>query len=509
MLSAVYAAMFLIRVAFGITIVTFANYVTADDFVYSLIVTASPFTELVTVVFAGILIDRYGRKGVLMTGLGIGAIALYGLALTTNPFVLAGVNALHGVAAAFILVTTLAIIATYAPPQHRGREMGLFNLANLVGWIAGFVLGEILADTFVGRLEYTFVIAGALATFGLLYTNRMLRLPAEERSTRTSKPPTLRELLAGIGNRDILLLTLPWLIVFMLVGSLITFFPRVAEDLNISGASTGLAILGVGLLLMASQVFWGRLSDKHGREAIMLVGGVGFALLMGIIMFGFFESPDRIVTQAVESFDVDAVPATAAFSIMAAGPRSEGPGDPVPIVEDTQPRSGPPGTEVVVSGRGFANVTNVSFNGHEAEFVVTPDGRTLTTAVPPDATTGPLQLVSPTPPNVVFANVMSHWVLLTIFLFVALAFAPAGLAAIADEAKEGAQGTTMSAYSLTLSLGFIIGPPVLGAVSERYGGKGNVIFFAVLAAALLGMVLTRFIRTRVTKAHGAPREGHR
>lgn len=499
MLSAVYAAMFLVRVAFGITIVTFANYVKADDFVYSLIVTASPFTELVTVVFAGILIDRYGRKGVLLSGLGIGAIALYGLALTTNPFLLAFVNALHGVAAAFILVTTLAVIATYAPAEHRGREMGIFNLANLVGWIAGFVLGEILADYFVGRLEYTFVIAGGLATAGLLYANRMLALP-KETVTRKSAPPSLKDLAAAVGNKDILLLTAPWLIVFMLVGSLITFFPRVADELNISGGATSLGILAIGVLLMASQLFWGRLADRHGREAIMLVGAAGFALLMGVIMFGFFESPDQIVTQAVESFDVGTTAATtlapATFTIMAAAAPAEDPGHPVPEVDSTVPVSGGPGTEVTLRGRGLANVTRVSFNGHDASFVVDEAGTQLTTTVPEGATTGPLLLTSPTPPQVVFQHVMSHWLLLSLALFLALAFAPAGLAAIADEAKEGTQGTTMSAYSLTLSLGFIIGPPILGAVSERYGGPGMVIFFAVLAAALLGMVFTHFIRNR-------------
>lgn len=511
MLSAVYAAMFLVRVAFGITIVTFASYVTADDFVYSLIVTASPFAELVTVVFAGILIDRYGRKGVLLSGLGLAAISLYGLALTRNPFALAFVNALHGVAAAFILVTTLAVIATYAPEKHRGREMGIFNLANLVGWIAGFVVGEILSEIFGGRLEYTFVIAGALATIGLLYANRMLKMPAEQTGRHTS-PPTLRDLVASVGNKDILLLTAPWLIVFMLVGSLITFFPRVADSLQLGAGTTGLGILGIGVLFLVSQVFWGRLADRKGREAIMLTGAVGFALLMGIIMFGFFESPDHIVTEAVESFDVGVTAATAGpagapatLAIMAAGPAPSDPGDPIPIVDATIPSSGPAGTRVRIEGRGLANVTAVSFNGHRAEFDVNENGTELTTVVPADATTGPLDLHSPTPPQVVFSNVMSHWGLLGIALFLALAFAPAGLAAIADEAKEGAQGTTMSAYSLTLSLGFIIGPPTLGAVSEAYGGPGMVIFFAVLAAALLAMVFTHFVKNRHAP-HGARRE---
>jgi len=396
MLSAVYASMFLVRLAFGVVVVTFANYVTADDFVYGLLVTTSPALELVTVVFAGVLIDRYGRKGILLTGLGLAAFSLFGLALTKNVVLLGAVNAVHGVAAALILVTTLAIIATHAPHDQRGRAMGLFNLVNIFGWIAGFVAGELLGDVFAGRLEYTFVIAGGLATVGLLYANRMLRLPAETAPGGGRPHMALKDLVAAVGNRDILLLTAPWLIVFMLVGAFITFYPRVADRLDISGGRTALAVLGVGALMLASQYFWGRLADRHGRETIMLVGAVGFAFLMGIIAYAFFET-----------------------------------------------------------------------NSEDGE--------------------------------VIFTNVMSHWFLLSLFLFIALAFAPAGLAALADEAKEGAQGTTMSAYSLTLSLGFIVGPLVLGRISRDFGGQGTVIYYAVLALGLLGLVLTRFVQTRVER----------
>lgn len=498
MMSAAYAAMFLVRLAFGITVVTFAGYVTPDDdVIYGLVVVASPALELVTVVFAGVLIDRYGKKGVLLVGLGLAAVSLYGLALTKQPLLLTIINALHGIASAFILVTTLAIIATHAPTRHRGREMGIFNLANLFGWIGGFVAGSLLADALTGRLEYTFVIAGALATAGLLYANRQLVLPPHTPSGPT-RAPDARALLGAMLNKNVLLLTLPWLIVFTLIGALIAFFPRVAADLDISGARTSLAILVVGAMMIGSQIFWGRLADRHGREAIMLLGAIGFALLMGVIMFGYFESPDHIVTRAVETFDVDGAPA--AFTLMAAAAAPASPGDPVPIVESTQPTQGGPGTRVEMRGRGFGNVTVVTFNGHDAAFDVSPDGRRLTTTVPADATTGPLELVSPTPPQHVFRNVMSHWFLLILALFVALAFAPAGLAAIADEAEEGAEGTTMSAYSLTLSLGFILGPPVLGAVSQNFGGAGMVLFFAILAAGLLTMVFTRFVQARVAGA---------
>ena len=500
MLSAVYASMFLIRVAFGITLVTFASYLTQGDLVYSLVVSASPLLELLTVVFAGVFIDRYGRKGVLLTGLGLGALSLYGLALPTNPLLLGFVNAIHGIAAALILVTTLAIIASFAPPEHRGREMGFFNLANIFGWIAGFAVGGLLLDAFEDRLAYTFVIAGALATLGLLFANRMIppgvEGPKDAAGGYHEHRPSLGELAKALGQPRLMLLIVPWLIVFMLVGPFITFFPRVGGDLQISGTSTALGVLAVGALLVGSQLFWGRLADKLGRERIMLVGAIGFALLMAIIVYGFFETGATTSTEALPRFEVAAAPAAATLlSVQSApGPMPDA-GDPVPVVEDVSPSSGPPGTQVTLRGRGLANVTGVLFNGAVASFVVV-DGTELHATVPQGATSGPLHVLSPTAPQAIFRNVMSHAVLLTLFLFTALAFAPAGLAAIADEAKGGAEGTTMSAYSLTLSLGFIVGPPVVGAISEGFGGTGMVIYFAALAVGLLTLVSIRYATSR-------------
>lgn len=499
MLSAVYASMFLIRVAFGVTLVTFASYVVANDFIYSLVVSAAPLFELVTVVFAGVLIDRYGRKGILLTGLGLGAVSLYGLALTKNVFLLGIVNAIHGVAAALILVTTLAIIAAFAPPERRGREMGVFNLANIFGWIAGFAVGGLLLDLFQERLEYTFVIAGAFATVGLLFANRMI--PSDVEPPKgihpTSIPhdhrPSLAELAKALGKPRLMLLIVPWLIVFMLVGPFITFFPRVGEDLQISGVATSLGVLVVGALLLGSQLFWGRLADRVGRERVMVVGAIGFALLMGVVVLGFFETGPVSETQALAAFTVGpAAPAAATLAVQAvAAPPRE---DAVPVVEAVSPESGPPGTAVTIRGRGMEHVQGVLFGGVSASFVL--DGGALVATVPERAATGPLTLQHPTPPQAVFRNVMSHWILLTVFLFTALAFAPAGLAAIADEAKGGAEGTTMSAYSLTLSLGFIVGPIVVGAIRDAFGGRGMVVYFAVLAAGLLALVLARSLLAR-------------
>src|SRR5438067_9407633 len=200
-ISATFVSLFLIRVAFGVSLVTFPLYVRGSDTTFSLVATSSPLLELFTIVFAGVLIDKYGRKGVLLTGLGLAAVSLYGLALTRLPLALAFINAFHGIASAFILVTTLAVIATYAPPEHRGREMGIFNFVNIFGLVAGYVVGFILVDLFRPALEYNFVVSGALATLGLLFANRMIKLPEDRHdpARKFERPPIRALARAALG----------------------------------------------------------------------------------------------------------------------------------------------------------------------------------------------------------------------------------------------------------------------------------------------------------------------
>lgn len=401
MLTAVYAALFLIRVAFGVVLVTFPLYVPVSSGPLGLLNAASPLLELITIFFAPWFLARYGRKGILLTGLALGAIALYGLALTTDPLLLGAIYMLHGVASGFILVTTLDVIAVYAAPAHRGREMGIFNFVNIFGLVLGYVAGTALADVFAGELEYTFVIAGALATAGLLYANRVIRLPAEELVARP-ETPKLSATLQTLRDPGILLLTVPWLIIWMLVAAVLAFSSRVTGALEVNLLSTILSVIAVGALLVFAQLFWGWLADRRGKDAIMLVGAAGLTLLMATVVFAFFST---------ESTDL----------------------------------------------------------------------------------------------KTVFDAVFSHTLLLALFFFAALAFAPAGLAAIADHAASAdnatEQGGAMSAYALTLSLGFIVGPPAVGFIADfdaeaNLGGRVIVVFFAALAALLFALVLVHYLRGR-------------
>ncbi|MGB9635976.1 MAG: MFS transporter, partial [Thermoplasmata archaeon] len=128
MLFALYSSTFIIRLCFGIILILLPYYLkhNVSDFMFGIIWGASPFAEMLSVMFLGVAVDKFGRKKVLLVGLVTGAISLFLYALTTNPHVLIVVNAFHGIAAASILVASLALVADYAPPDSRGREMGAF-----------------------------------------------------------------------------------------------------------------------------------------------------------------------------------------------------------------------------------------------------------------------------------------------------------------------------------------------------------------------------------------------
>ncbi|HEV2383032.1 MAG TPA: choice-of-anchor tandem repeat GloVer-containing protein [Terriglobia bacterium] len=65
-----------------------------------------------------------------------------------------------------------------------------------------------------------------------------------------------------------------------------------------------------------------------------------------------------------------------------------------PFVE-AQPTSGPVGTSVNILGSNLTGATSVSFNGTAATFTVSKSGTSIKTTVPVGATTGPVQVVTP------------------------------------------------------------------------------------------------------------------
>jgi MFS family permease len=74
----------------------------------------------------------------------------------------------------------------------------------------------------------------------------------------------------------VLMVTLPWLVIYLLLGTVFVFLGTAATGAGLSPRYLAVVIGVGGLLLLVTQPSLGRLADRFGRMSMMLVGTVGF-----------------------------------------------------------------------------------------------------------------------------------------------------------------------------------------------------------------------------------------
>jgi MFS family permease len=390
-LLAVLIATFFVRFAFGITVAVFASYITrhstglgGDDVgVAGLVSALAPVGEFSTVLLSGALADRYGRWPVLLTGMGGAAVLFASVAFTRNIVALGAINLLFGVGSGAILAASLAVVGDRADEAHRGYEMGRFDAVNLFGWTAGLGVGiGFLGSLPNSRLNLVFALGAGLLGLGLGITFLLVRgRPVYHGTPRYS----FRTVVANIFRRSVLLVTLPWLVIYVLIGTALVFIGPAAEGAGISTTLLAGVIAGGGVLLVLTQPYYGRLADRHGRTRLMTVGAVGFV--------GAMASACVLVAQG-----------------------------------------NPPQIPTLAALGGSA--------------------------------------------------------------VVALAYGPAALAALADLSQEISRATTMAIYSLTISLGMILGLVYGTQLVDHFGNEGYYLFFGTIGAALVALTLARYLGVR-------------
>ena len=285
-LSAVFTATFFVRFAFGITIAVFASYLAGHStglsgsdvgnagFVSSL----APIGEFSTVLFAGAAADRWGRFPVLFAGMGAAALLFVGISMTRAVPTLGAANLAFGVASGAILAASLAVIADRAAADERGYEMGRFDAMNLFGWIAGFAFGlgieQVLPNS---KLDVVFLAGAAAILLGLLAGGALVR---KEVAMARARSFDFRRIVRSAVRSTVLVVTLPWLAIYSLLGTALVFLGPAAEGVGIRPGYVAIAIGAGGALLVISQPYFGRLADRAGRTRMMTVGAGGFVLVL-------------------------------------------------------------------------------------------------------------------------------------------------------------------------------------------------------------------------------------
>lgn len=286
LLRAVLGATFFIRFGFGLTVSIFAwylegrfvNFSATDVGTVGLVTALAPLGEFATVLFAGMAADRYGRFPVLLAGTGGSAVLLAAISFTRAELALAGTNLLFGVTSGAILASSLAVIGDQAARRERGYEMGRFDAVNLLGYVLGFAFGlgshGILSNA---QLPWLFRAGAVLLAAGFLFAVGSARGHRELQGAASFRLWGIRQ---AVLRRDVLLLTMPWLVIYMLLGTAFVFLGTAATSVGLPGWEVAALIGAGGCVLLLSQPYYGRLSDRFGRVRLLLVGTAGFVGLL-------------------------------------------------------------------------------------------------------------------------------------------------------------------------------------------------------------------------------------
>ena len=100
----------------------------------------------VLLITAAALGDRYGRRRLYATGLGLFVAASAACALAPDAGFLIGARAVQGAGAALILTLGLALLSAAFPPERRGAAIGMFSAITGISVAAGPLIGGAVVE---------------------------------------------------------------------------------------------------------------------------------------------------------------------------------------------------------------------------------------------------------------------------------------------------------------------------------------------------------------------------
>jgi len=226
----------------------------------------------ISTLFYGPISDRFGRKAVILTLLGLMVVMIAGMATANTVPQMMVWRLLGGAITGGTVPIALALLGDIFPYEQRGRPLGWIFGSAAGGMAFGSTLGAFLNPIIGWRWE--FLITAALTAAVLVYAIRLRRFLAGE---IVAHPLSLGKVIAGYwelltsarGARTyayILLNSMFHSGVYSWLG--LYFWQRY----RLGDEGIGLALLGYGIPGMLFGPFFGHLADRVGRKRLIPLG---------------------------------------------------------------------------------------------------------------------------------------------------------------------------------------------------------------------------------------------
>ncbi len=269
--SALVAVAFMVALGFGVVapaITPFAVQFGVSKAAAGAVISAFAFARLATAPFVGRMVNAFGERRLLGTGIGIVAVSSALAGLSQSYWQLLVLRGAGGFGSIMFSVSSASLLYRVTAPDMRGRAQSVYAGGFLLGSIAGPALGVLAAISL--RLPF-FLYAGTLSLAGYIGLRALRQSPLAERRVVDVAPLTLREALRNRSFVAALASTtsVQWSVVGIRA-SLVPLFVVGPLGLSREWTYVGFFIVSVvtGLLLTPS----GRRADTHNRLPMLAVG---------------------------------------------------------------------------------------------------------------------------------------------------------------------------------------------------------------------------------------------
>lgn len=257
------------------------RFVGITEFEYTFFDTVLYFSYIICGIMTGALSDRIGKRKIFVIIGTLGSTLFYWLMTITLVYpILLIYRFLQGSFTVMAWQTLMTIVLDISGPHNRGKNIGLFSTFLALAMGAGPALGGLIAATGVFMPYYA---AAMLNIIVLLIAALALREPL-----MTKRRPDLVHSLKIVQRVPKLVVPGIFNLIDRLhIGFILTALPLfLSLVLGLSESLRGLALGIFALPFIVLQYPMGKVSDKHGRYPQLIVGSIGFGVVLSL--FGYF-----------------------------------------------------------------------------------------------------------------------------------------------------------------------------------------------------------------------------
>ena len=251
----------------------FAESLGASPERIGLIVSVSTLTGVLLKLPSGALSDIYGRRFLLRIG-----VVAFGLPPFLYPFItdldaLTVLRFLHGLATAIFAPSALATVAELYR-ERRGAALGTYTACTQSGALLGPFLGGYLIHT--AGFSTAFVTAGVFGCIGMaLFYSLHLDVAVPQRKDQ-GMAAVLAEMWKGFAavakNKIVLITSVTDGAKMIANGALMAFLPLYGVSAGLNPREVGLLFTVPALTSFFSKPIMGRVSDRVGRQPLIMIG---------------------------------------------------------------------------------------------------------------------------------------------------------------------------------------------------------------------------------------------